>query len=339
MTRFEDAASEILNLDMVFQHRVSYNLVRIFDALRGQQNITSLSERTQVKINTIGNLLDVSDKPYKLPSLLRVSTTNNDIILLFCGQVYEIRTLDSIDWQNKKIIVYVADAWEPRLDYFSSLIHQYDINAVLCSYQESTNILSNDHENIYWLPQGIDPSLWRDYGLDKEHTAIQFGRKNPTLHKIASEKFGESYVHEYISGDRNLARQINKSRFCLVSPRILQDPDHTGDISPVTLRFYQALACKSMPAGFKPREFDDIFEDEIFMIEFETQEQFLSDIKYYIEHPDEYWARINRNYEITMSNHTWQNRAIELADIVQTNFHSGIATNHTQDDFTARPEN
>lgn len=320
MTRFEDAARDAFGFEMVNQRRLSYNLVRIFDALRGRQNINSLSRATQLKINRLGELLGISDRPYMLPSLLRTRVSGYDVVMLFCGQIYELRTFDSINWEDTFTIVYVADAWEPRLSYFSSLIAQYDIDAVFCSYQRATEILRTEygHSDVYWLPQGIDPSLWCDYGLDKEYTAIQFGRKNPTLHEFATEQFPDSYVEHYIEGDENLGRYINRSWFCLVGPRVLQDPEHTGDISPVTLRFYQAMAGKSMPAGFKPREFDDIFEEDIFMLEFDSREQFLSDIQYYLDNPDEYWEKVERNYDIVMNNHTWADRASEMRATVRS---------------------
>jgi spore maturation protein CgeB len=128
------------------------------------------------------------------------------------------------------------------------------------------------------------------------------------------------YVDQYIEGDETLARYINKSKFCLAAPRMLQSPEETGDISPVTLRYYQAMACKSMPAGFKPREFDDIFSDDVFFIEYEDEEQFRDAISYYERNEAEYWEKVNRNYEVVNKNHTWAVRAQEFADVLETVF-------------------
>jgi hypothetical protein len=318
LVNFEDAAASVLDADMVEQRRWSYNAIRLVDVLRGERNLSSLSTTTQARLNRLGRLLRVQDRPYRLPSMVRRQIDEYETVLLFCGQVYELRSLDGIDWQDTQTVIYTGDTWEPQLDRLSSLIDQYNIDVVICSYQKARDVLSVDHDSIYWLPQAIDPSTWRDYGLEKQYTCIQFGRKNPTLDEFARDHYPDNeYVDWYIPGFENLGRHINQSKFCLAAPRLLQSPEETGDISPVTVRYYQAMACKSMPAGFKPREFDDIFSDDIFFLEYETDEQFARELDYYDRNEDEYWEKVERNHELVMENHTWRARAEEMGEILQ----------------------
>ena len=310
---FEDAAREILGADVIEQHPWSYNFIRLLDVLRGVRNVESLSASVQAKLNKLGQLLRIKNRPYHIPSTIRRRLQEYDIVYLFCGQVYELRSLDGVDWQNLRTVVYTGDTWEPQLDQLAKLIEQYDISVVFCSYRKARDYLQDTHDAVYWLPQAIDPAVWTDYNLTKEYKCIQFGRKNPTLDAFAQEYYPDNeYVDWYIEGFENLARHINQSKFCLAAPRLLQSPEETGDISPVTVRYYQAMACKSLPAGFKPREFDDIFSDDICFLEYENDEQFAEAIAYYENHEAEYWQKVNRNYELVMKNHTWRERAREL---------------------------
>ncbi|WP_079977783.1 glycosyltransferase [Halanaeroarchaeum sulfurireducens] len=317
LIHFEKAFKENDQVDLIPLSKSAYKLTRFFDILRGSQNATSLPENYQKKINNFGRLIGLSDKPYQLPSIIRHKARNIESITLFAGQIYEIRLLDLINWRDKTIILYIADAWEPKFKRLNTLIEQYDIDHIFASYEKATKYLKGRGHKAYWLPQAINPEIWRDYKLSKKYGLIQFGRKNPTLHKFGKEHFdNEDYIHEFIHGDINLAKHINESEFTLLAPRKLQSPEQTGDISPVTLRYYQAMACKSMPAGFKPREFDKVFSDDIFFLEYENDEQFRSDIEYFKQHKEEYWNRINRNYELMMSNHTWQKRVNTMSNIV-----------------------
>jgi hypothetical protein len=259
-----------------------------------------------------------SDRPYSLPSITRFKARNYENILLFAGQIHEIRLLDNVNWDDKTIILYISDAWEPKFERLNGLIKQYDINFIFASYEKAANYLEDRGRKAYWLPQAINPEIWNDYGLNKKHELIQFGRKNPTLHKFGKKNFDKKdYIHHFIKGDVNLAKHINKSMYTLVAPRKLQSPNQTGDISPVTLRYYQAIACKSMPAGFKPREFDKIFSNDVYFLEYENDEQFLDKLKYFERHKNEYWDRVNRNYELVMSNHTWKRRVETMSDLIE----------------------
>lgn len=318
LIHFEKALEENSMVDSIPLSKYAYKNTRLLDVLRGQKNVYSLPESLTDVINKLGRSFGLSDQPYQLPSIIRYKVRSHEQIFLFAGQIYEIRLLDNINWKDKKIIVYIGDAWEPKFDRLNKLINQYDIDLVFTSFRKPANhIIKNGHKG-FWLPQAINPKIWKDYGSQKKYKLIQFGRKSPILHKFGKKNYGENnYIHGYIEGNINLAKHINMSEYTLVSPQKRQFPDKTGDVSPVTLRYYQAMACKSMPAGFKPEEFDHIFSDDIYFLKYEDEEQFTNSIEYFEDNKDEYWELVNRNYKLIMSNHTWKDRVKSMSKILE----------------------
>lgn len=315
---FEDYIRDILNVDILHQTSKSYRLYRLLSILRGKQNSNTLSERTTNIINFFGNILNIGNGPVTLPTTQYFKSRRYSTLILILGQVYEVRVLDTLDWSGKNIILYVGDPWEPKLNNLSQYIEQYDIDYIFLPFLKSFDILNDIHNGIHWLPQAVCPAIWTDYDLEKTHKYIQFGRKDPRLHDFALEDGEEEeYIYRFIEEDIELAKAINRTKFCLVSPRKLQYPEQTGDVSPVTLRYFQAMACKSLPVGFKPDEFDDVFSNDINFIEYLNREQFKTELNRYHDNKTLYRRAVNENYRLLNKRHTWQDRAQKFVDILK----------------------
>lgn len=316
---FEDSIREITDAELLQQSAKSYKLYRFLNILRGKQNSNSLSPKTIHTINILGGALNIGDNPIKLPTAQYFKSKQYSTLILILGQVYEVQVLDTLDWKNKYIILYVGDPWEPDLDELSQYIDQYNIDCIFVPFLRSFEILNKVHRGVHWLPQAVCPTVWTDYDLEKTHKYIQFGRKDPRLHDFALGEGGEEeYIYRFIEGDVELAKAINRSKFCFVSPRKLQYPERTGDVSPVTLRYFQAMACKSLPAGFKPEEFNDVFSSNVDFVEYTTRDQFKNELTRYNNNKTLYQRAVNKNYRLLNEGHTWRDRAQEFVDTFKT---------------------
>lgn len=328
---FEDEISKNISTKIIEQGEVSTKIARHLSTfLQGTPaSFSFLSDETlkdvqKATADSLGKLMKFFREPsnLKVPSFTRseIEKKQYSVILLCLNQVGEIpAVLNTFDFENKIVILYIVDAWEPRLKKLSSLINQYNIEVVLCPYLKSAEFLQKRQSGVYWLPQGFNKEIWKDYGLDKKYEVIQFGRNHPGLHEFFLNRYkNKEYIHEYIEGDFNLAQKINESKFFAVSPQKLVNPNKTGDIEPVTMRYYQGIACKALPVGFKPKdEFDILFSEEVDMIEYKNKEQFREKLDYFSENKEEYERVVNKNYEHIHKNHTWKDRVERLKQILK----------------------
>ena len=80
----------------------------------------------------------------------------------------------------------------------------------------------------------------------------------------------------------------------------IENSSVTGQISDVTARFYEAMACKTLIIGFKPDTFDCLFPEDAMVTLKKDGSDFFSIIDFYESHPEEYNRIVNRNYELLM---------------------------------------
>ena len=308
---FENLAAKYFNADIIRLGKLSSQCAVILEALRGAPTTAKIPK-------IISNMVTKLPHQIPIPSSIRFKVNKYDTIFLSVISTTKISVLDTINWKNKRIILYIIDAWEPRLKWLSKLIDKFNIDIVLCPYLQSVEYLQERHSNVFWLPMGFNENVWKDYGLKKEIKVIQYGRKHPYLHDFFLNLYGRGYIH-LLKEREILARYLNRSYFYAVFPRNLTEPQFTGNISPVAMRYYEGIACKSMPVGFKPysKEFDLLFSDNITMIEYKNDKQFKEELDYYLRNEEEYQKAVSKNYEHVHKEHTWASRIKILEKILR----------------------
>ncbi len=109
-----------------------------------------------------------------------------------------------------------------------------------------------------------------------------------------------------------LAQEISKTYFFLAAPQDVTNNQLTGNISEVTARFYEAMACKSLIIGIKPSDtFDELFPYQEAMIEVNLT-NFNQKIDFLLEDKEKYIKIVNKNHDYVMKNHRWKNRYEDL---------------------------
>ena len=235
---------------------------------------------------------------------------------------------------SEHLIIYIFDSWETQWAEFEELLKSIKPFAICFAYKRSTEFFSKRFENCWFVPQSMDSSCFHEYNVDKSRYFIQIGRRTEPLHNmvlswLASKNIvatKDNYVFEEKSGKvvfpdtEKLAKEIAKSYFFLAAPRSLMNKARVGNISEVTARFYEAMACKSLIVGVKPEDsFDDLFPFEDAMIEVNDAD-FSEHIDFYLNNSEKYYEIVNRNYEYLMRNHTWKNRYQTIIELINTTF-------------------
>lgn len=230
---------------------------------------------------------------------------------------------------GNKVSVYCYDVWEPEFDDWQKAFDDIGFDYIFFGYKKSCEHFKALGYNGYWVPLSGDFEVFKPNNEKKTRLFMQMGRRNDDLHeKILSylNKHGlednrDNYVYrkeksEQIYPDINeLAYEIGKTKYFVCVPKIYENFKRTGNISDTICRYYEGMACKTMPIGMKPETFDELFPYKA-MISFNDDEDFDEQIEYYESHEDEYNEMIEKNYEYVINHHSWGNRVKQILEII-----------------------
>lgn len=237
---------------------------------------------------------------------------------------FQVNTLRRI---NIPKVVYCIDTWESKVEEWKDVLTTAKVDYVLCAYKNSVSQFRKFIKNVEFLPQSMNSRWFYPRKVKKTRLFMQIGRKNSTLDSYVLRYLKDhnlpdsEYVRETERGKiifpdfEVLANEICKTKFFIVSPRNIDEINITGNISDVTARFYEGMACKSLLIGYKPKDtFDVLFPQETAMITVSNYEDFASQIDYYIKNENEYNNIVDLNYDLLILKHTWSNRTAKIID-------------------------
>ena len=242
---------------------------------------------------------------------------------------FHINTLEKI---GNRLVIYIFDCWESDYDQWDKLLKKINPYVVCFAYKKSAEYFAKKGYITHFMPQSMDEKIFYPREVEKNRLFIQMGRKVQILHELALQYMkknnindaDEAYVYERTPGtiifpDANeLAKNICSTKFFFAAPQLVHNHKVTGDISEVTARFYEAMACKTLIVGIKPADsFDLLFPYQNAMIEVD-KDNFDEKIDYYLTHDDEYKNMVCKNYDYVMKNHRWRNRYQDLLQFLST---------------------
>ena len=216
-------------------------------------------------------------------------------------------------------IIYCIDTWEPLYDKWEDKIKQANAKYVLFAYKKSAEYFSSKGINTMFFPLSMNDKIFKDYGVSKDISIMQMGRKNTILHKHIKEYCDSNkinYIYEkekgkvIYSNNKELAMAVSRTRIFVVAPQDADNKKKTGNVSPITPRFYEGMASKTLLLGFKPKdEFDELFPYENAMIEINDDCSNLKEkLEFYLNNDKEYNEIIEKNYNYVLSHHSWSKR-------------------------------
>lgn len=251
---------------------------------------------------------------------------NDDAVYLYIAMhlnylksnLYLLKNLQS---NGNRIALYVWDCWQPEFDQWQEILDDLKPDYIFFSFKQ-TWLYFKDRYNCYWIAQSANTEYFKYQDIDKTRKFIQMGRINEELHKkILSylkkhnlEDNLDNYAYRKVDRQAlfpelsDLVKEINRSKYLVCIPKCYENPKRTGNISAMTGRYYEAIACKTMIIGKKPLVFDELFPEDG-MIEFaDDLSDFDEKIDRYENNDELYQQIVDRNYECFMKNHTWANR-------------------------------
>ena len=263
-----------------------------------------------------------------------VSKKAEDVVYLYIAVSYvflkeNVYLLKRLKENGNKVSIFCYDVWEPEFDDWEDAFRKIDPDYIFFGYKKSMEYFNKKGFNGFWVPLSGDFEVFKPYESEKTRLFMQMGRRNDDLHekilaylaKHGIEDNRENYVYAKQKGEsiyadiHELAREISKTKYFVCVPKFYENFKRTGNINETICRYYEGMACKTLPIGMKSETFDELFPYKA-MISFNDGEDFNEQIEYYEAHPEEYQQIIDKNYDYVMKNHSWGNRIQQILEIV-----------------------
>ncbi|MHB8131765.1 MAG: hypothetical protein ACYDEX_22550 [Mobilitalea sp.] len=187
----------------------------------------------------------------------QVCKINPDVVMVIAMSPGDLNAYIPVLTRIKyKKIVYCVDTWSSVIDLWKEELSAGGIECVFCSNKNSVHTFEIAGFKTFYVPYSMNEKYFYPRECKKTHLFMQMGRKNKTLHEYVLKYLqlhhinDDDYIREKQRGEvvfpdfNQLAEEINKTWFFIVSPRDVDEEEITGNISDVTARFsHKKIQC------------------------------------------------------------------------------------------------
>lgn len=327
----------VLSSRNIGRKHVSYNTVRgleeEFIKLSGGGIITFGYSHIFVKYNRVMHKLGFKSGISDRKVVNEIRKRSDCMVFFSIMGTYEAKNhMPTLKKIHNQLILYVFDCWESDYGQWEAILDEIQPKCIFFAYKKAKEHFSAKFANCFYMPQSMDTKYFYDYGQNKKRLFMQMGRRTESLHRLVLQYLEEkklpdenrNYIYEREKGKiifestDELAREINATYFFIAAPQNIENRKITGDISEVTARFYEAMACKTLIIGIKPQDtFDELFPYENAMIEID-EENFAERINELLNDENKYKEIVEYNFEYVMNHHRWKNRFEEMMIVLKS---------------------
>jgi hypothetical protein len=230
--------------------------------------------------------------------------------------------------QGDEIVVYIMDAWPSYHQRIERAIKLLGIKTIFFSSKQVADIFRAKGilHNAIWLPEAIRIEKYVALPMEKRDIdVLNFGRKWDLHHdKIVTEleKSGISYLYEKIKGilvlptRQDFLDALSRAKITICVPSNITHPQRSGNISTITMRYFQCMAAKTIVLGVAPDELKELFGyNPVIDIDINNP---VEQIKNILKNPHLYSDLVEKNYQTVKNNHTWYHRWVFMKDYLNT---------------------
>lgn len=213
--------------------------------------------RNQMDGNAMRRADALDYKQVQIPSCggLDASTLNCDVILhQFIDRQHGL-TLTNLDKIKKSVLIMEDEHFHHVgvIEQFTDIILMY--KELIPKWQEKY-----PDKHFHYIPHHVDHNLYKDLNLEKEYDVLVYGNMNPSFYPERPEIVKQlmvrglsirvlPYCDGVLTGEA-LVKEINKARFCLVTP---------SNIGYTVAKYFEIPMCGVIPIGIHTQTSKELY--------------------------------------------------------------------------------
>lgn len=164
------------------------------------------------------------------------------------------------------------DCWEPDYDRWVAFLKRARIRRAFFTARQAAEAMTARVPGLtaQWLPEAIEPGFFApDTALEARGIDIlELGRRSDRFHRAITphaERRGYRHLYqksatELVFTSRDAFRHgMADTKLLVCFPSSLTNPERSGTVETMTLRYLEGIACKSVILGRAPAELIDLF--------------------------------------------------------------------------------
>src|SRR5712671_1229120 len=199
------------------------------------------------------------------------SDAHYEMFFAVCGYLSDLSTIDvAIDWKSccKTSVCLIDELWAKEITqnrHFFRILKKFDL--VVLYYSQTVRPLSEriGYKCIF-LPPGVDALLFSPYPKPPRRSidVYSIGRRSEITHRALLRMAAENelfYLHDSVAGETAIdsgqhralfANAARRSRYFLVNPGLINEPDKTSKQIEIGNRYFEGAASGTIMIGERP---------------------------------------------------------------------------------------
>jgi spore maturation protein CgeB len=264
--------------------------------------------------------------------------TKPDIVIITGGHRIVSKALKTLKANGICLVLWTIDAplnFQPIIDVAPFYYH------IFCQGTEAIELLDRAGiKGTHWLSVACDPNEHRPvelsaeeiehYGNDIVFVGSYYPNRAELFENLSGFDFGiwgpgwkklepESNLREHIRGTHTRPSDWLKiySASKIVLATHYQDPKNRFPVYQASPRIFEALACGAFVISDNQRDVFSLFKDGEHLVRFNTPDDLIEKIQYYLDHPLEREKIARQGREEVLNNHTYVHRIEKLLSFVE----------------------
>ncbi|CAH8247217.1 glycosyltransferase [Paenibacillus melissococcoides] len=208
---------------------------------------------------------------------------------------------------------------ENRLAANLEMCGMYRPDILLMSH--SLHLASRFQVPIRFFPFGVDPHLFHsDIPYAKRSIDVSFvGTRGHELYKNRNESL--RFIEANLQGKANLSLRKNifledLSKHYGNSKIVFNQTADT--IKSFNMRLFEGMGCGALILTDNTPEQSALFENGVHYVLYDSREDMLEKLRYYLNHPDEAAKIAAEGQRHVVRNHTYEHRASQVLDLIKS---------------------
>lgn len=228
-----------------------------------------------------------------------------------------------------EIIPMLWDVWPSTWNKMYNSLRLLDVHIVFVTSHQVVDMINRETSiHAYWIPEGIQASLYRNIHTltNRQYDIFEMGRRFAKYHDVVDLLYKEQKINvvppsnlnnngtlddkNVVYTNEELHALMSETKIMVCFPQSDTNPSRAGDIETLTLRYWEAMLSGCIMIGHAPIELVNLIGyNPVIEVDWKRPQEQLYNILSCI---GKYQALSNRNYEVAKEYAPWAGRVSML---------------------------